>query len=192
MKNNKVNIIIASTLILMVGILRIINSEMHLYNFAPVCALGLFSGAIIKDKRYVFILPLLAQFFGDLYFHFFTHIDGFYGISQLFVYIGLFSVALLGTQMRNTKALNVLGYTFAGSTLFFILSNLGIWLSIEFGKIDLYHYGKGMIGLYNTFYMAIPFFNNSIIGDFAGSIVLFGTYYLLQLWFYNKLQKAKI
>ena len=63
---------------------------------------------------------------------------------------------------------------------------------MEFGKVDLYHYGKGFSGLVNTYAAAIPFFKNTLIGEFCGSILLFGAYYLLQQAVARKAVTAKL
>ncbi len=191
MKNNRLNILIAVGLILMAGVARIVNHEMHLYNFAPVCALGLFSGAIIKDKRIALLLPILAQLMGDVYISLFTQWQGFYGIEQVCVYASLLLVTLMGSGIGQPKALKVLGFTLGSAVLFFALSNFGVWLSIEFGKVDLYGYGKGFTGFVATYAAAIPFFKNTLIGEFSGSILLFGAYYLLQLAVTRKAIAAK-
>ncbi|MCD6011541.1 MAG: hypothetical protein K0Q79_1403 [Flavipsychrobacter sp.] len=190
MKNNKLSILIAAGLIIMAGAARIINHEMHLYNFAPVCALGLFSGAVIKDKKIAFLLPILAQLMGDIYISLFTQWPGFYGIEQACVYTALLLVTVMGTVMNQPKALKVLGYTLAGAVVFFLVSNFGVFLAMSFGKTDLYHYGTGFTGLVNTYVAAIPFFKHTLIGEFSGSILLFGAYYLLQQAMESKVQKA--
>ncbi len=192
MKNNRLSIIIAVGLIMMAGVARIVNHEMHLYNFAPVCALGLFAGAVIKDKRIALLLPILAQLMGDVYISLFTQWQGFYGIEQVCVYASLLLVTLMGAGMGQPKALKVLGFTLGGALVFFLLSNFGVWLSMEFGKVDLYHYGKGFSGLVNTYAAAIPFFKNTLIGEFCGSILLFGAYYLLQQAVARKAVTAKL
>jgi len=191
MRNKQLNIIIAAGLILMAGIARIVNHEMHLYNFAPVCALGLFSGAIIKDKRWAFLFPVLAQLLGDTYIALFTQWQGFYGIEQVCVYASLLLVTAMGIGMGQPKALRVLGYTLGGAVVFFLLSNFGVWLSMEFGKVDLYHYGKGFTGLVNTYVAALPFFKNTLIGELSGSVLLFGAYQLLQMSTMRRVQKVQ-
>ena len=191
MKNNQLNIVIAAGLILMAGIARIVNHEMHLYNFAPVCAMGLFSGAVLKDKRWAFLFPVLAQLLGDTYIGLFTPWQGFYGIEQVCVYASLLIVTAMGIGIGQPKALKVLGYTLGGAVVFFLLSNFGVWLSMEFGKVDLYHYGKGFTGLVNTYIAAIPFFKNTLIGEFSGSILLFGAYYWLQSSMAKKAQRVQ-
>jgi len=135
---------------------------------------------------------LLAMFIGDLFFSLFTSTQGFYAIEQQgLVYIALIAVTLLGTTMGQPKALKVLGYAVAGSVVFFLLSNLGIWISIEMGKQDLLGYGKGFSGLINTYTAAIPFYKNTLASDVVGATVLFGAYFLLQQALANKTQKAR-
>ena len=183
MKQNHTNILIAGGLILMAATARIVNAEMHLYNFAPVAALGLFCGAVIKDKRYAFLFAILAQFLGDVYFQLFTDVKGFYGISQIFTFGGLVAATALGFGMKQRKAVNVLGFTIGASALFFIISNLGYFAQGWNG----YSWG----GLVKTYVDAIPFFKNSLIGDMAGSVLLFGGYHLLQQSLTAKAVKQK-
>jgi hypothetical protein len=183
MSRNYTNILLAGGLILMAATARIVNAEMSLWNYAPVAALGFFSGAVVKDKRYAFLFAILAQFIGDVYFQLFTDVKGFYGISQIFTYIGLVAATVLGIAMKKQNPLNIVAFTLASSIVFFILSNFG-------------HYAQGWNGysgaaLVKTYVDAIPFFKNSLIGDMIGSTVLFGAYYLLQQATVARLQKSK-
>jgi hypothetical protein len=166
------NIILATLLIVIAAASRVVFSQAHLYNFAPIGALGLFSGAVVNDKRFAFLLPLLAMFAADLFFQCFTNTPGFYDISQLFTYGGLAIATAIGFRMNNIKILNVLGCALGASTVFFIVSNFGFWL----------HGWNGYTfsGLSKTYIDAIPFYKNTVIGDLAGSVFLFGIYALLQ------------
>jgi len=186
MKNNKTNILLAAGLILMAGAARIMNHEMHLYNLAPVGALGLFSGAVLKDKRFAYLLPLLALLIGDIYIQIFTTWAGFYGISQIFVYAAMMLVTFMGTKMGQPRSYKVLGFSVASSVVFFVVSNFGVWLD------PVMPYSKNLSGLTTTYIMGIPFFKYTLAGDLAGSVVLFGAYYLLQIALAGKLQKAKV
>lgn len=187
MNQKHTQILLAAGLILLAASARILNAEMHWYHLAPVASLGLFSGAVLKDKRYAFLFTLGAQLISDLYIQFFTQYPGFYGIEQLFVYGGMALVTLLGTRMGKPGTLKVAGYSIAGSLLFFLVSNFGVWVSIQMG-VDLYGYGKGINGLITTYLMALPFYThtgttlffNALIGDLLCSGALFGLYYLLQ------------
>lgn len=182
MKRNYSNILLAAGLILMASLARVVNTEMHLYNLAPVAALGLFSGAVVKDKRVAYLLPLLAMLLADLYFQFFTSTQGFYGGAQWFVYGGMALVTLLGTAMRKVNPLKVAGFSLMGSLVFFIVSNFGCYVS---GM-----WGGGIHGLVTTYTMALPFFKNTIAGDMAGSALLFGLYFMAQRSLGTKAQKA--
>ena len=182
MKRNYSNILLAAGLILMASLARVVNHEMHLYNLAPVAALGLFSGAVIKDKRFAYMLPLVAMLMADLYFQFFTSTPGFYGREQWFVYGGMALVTLLGTAMHKANPLKIAGFSLIGSIVFFIVSNFGCYVS---GM-----WGNGIHGLVTTYTMALPFFKNTIVSDLAGNTLLFGLYFMAQRSISAKTQRA--
>lgn len=183
MKRTQINVIIGISLVLLAAAARVVNSSMHLYNFVPLAAIGLFSGAVIKDKRFCYLIPLIGQLLGDVYFQLFTNIPGFYDFTQLFTYGGLAAATGLGVLMNRVKPVNVLAYTFGASTLFFLISNFGVWL----GGM----YGYSFSGLLTTYFMGIPFFKYTVVGDMAGSVLLFGGYFLIQQMLAGKMHKAK-
>lgn len=178
---NRKNILLCSLLILVAVASRIVNAEMHWYNFGPLVAISLFSGAVLKNKSYSFVLPLAAYFISDLYLQL-VHHNGFYGISQFFVYGGMVLVVLLGIYMKKINAANVLGFTVGGSMLFWLISNFGVFVSG--------YYGTGLQGLSATYLAAIPFYQhdgvatnlffNAIVGDLIFSGVLFGAYAIIK------------
>ncbi|RYE25228.1 MAG: hypothetical protein EOP51_04865 [Sphingobacteriales bacterium] len=172
MKQNQKNIFLAIILIAFVAIIRIASREFHLFNIAPIGALALFSGAIIKDKRISLATPLIAMILGDLFFQFFTSIPGFYGAEQWFVYGAVALVTIMGTFMGKATPVKVAGFTLGGSFLFFVISNFGSFLS---GM-----WGTGFKGLVTTYTMALPFYEKTIAGDLIGSLVFFGAYFLAQ------------
>jgi len=59
--------LLALVLIVLAAALRITP---HPWNFTPVGAMALFSGAVLKDRRLAFLLPLLALFIGDTFIGF--------------------------------------------------------------------------------------------------------------------------
>lgn len=168
--NNRSNFLLATLLIVLAAASRIVNTEMHLWNFAPVAALGLFSGAVVKDKRLAFLFTLLAQLLSDTYFQLFTPYGGFYGISQFFVYGAMTLVTALGTTMGEVKPVKVGAYAIGASLIFFVVSNFGVWAD---GM-----YGRNLQGLVTTYEMAIPFYKNTLGGDLIYSAILFGVYAL--------------
>lgn len=178
-QNNLRVIIICSALILAAAISRVLNAEMHWYNFTPIIAMSLFSGAVLKNKAYAYILPLAAYLLSDIYLQL-TAGSGFYGISQSFVYGGMALVVLLGTFMKKNSVLRVLGFSVGGALLFWLISNFGVFLGG--------YWGTGLSGLGTTYLMALPFYTkdgtelffNSIVGTLIFSGLLFGAYGLIK------------
>src|SRR5216684_4704667 len=76
--------------IVLVAALRIVP---HPWNLAPVGAMALFSGAMIRDRRLAFIFPLLALFAGDLFI-------GFYKLMPV-VYSSFLLIVLIGPWFQN-------------------------------------------------------------------------------------------
>ena len=183
MKKSDINIPVAITLIITAIIMRVAGASTHLYNFAPMAALGLFSGAVVKDRKALaFLVPLAGQFIADVYFQLFTNTPGFYP-GQLFNYAALACAAGLGLMMKQPKPLNIFVYIFGASTLFFIISNFGFFASG--------YNGYTAQGLVKTYADAIPFFRNTITGDLLGGAFLFGGYFLAQALFIKRAEKAK-
>lgn len=162
----------ALALILILAILatRVVAQEVHGYNFVPLVAFSLFSGAALKGRFLGYILPLAGLLLSDLYFHFFTSYPGFYGPEQGLVYLGFALVALLGSGMRSLRVAPALGYTLVGALIFFVVSNFGAFLAGQ--------WGTGWAGLTKTYWMAIPFFRNSLLADMLGTVLIFGLYSL--------------
>ena len=123
----------------------------HPPNFAPITAMSLFAGAYFTRKQLAFIVPLLAMLISDLFL-------GFYTIS-IFVYLSFALITWMGQQKNRVTPKLVL----LGSVLFFLISNLGVWLL---------YYPKTIDGLLTCFTLAIPFFATSLMGDIFYSIVL--------------------
>lgn len=138
----------------------------HPPNFDPIGALALFGGAHVDDKRWAFILPLAAMFLSDV-------MIGFHD-QMLLVYSAFALIVGIGFTLRERRTpLPVIGAALAASTLFFILSNFGVW---AFGSL----YPKTLEGLVACYVAAIPFFGNTIAGSLFYAAVLFGTFALAE------------
>ena len=59
--------LLALVLIVLAAALRIAP---HPWNFTPIGAMALFSGAIIRDRRLAFLFPLLTLLAGDVFLGF--------------------------------------------------------------------------------------------------------------------------
>lgn len=190
MKSQYKQLLLVSVLVLLTALWRVVNTELHIYHLVPVAALGLFSGSVLEQKKWAYLIPLTAMFLSDLGLSLFTSMEGFYGISQVVNYLALALVTLMGTRLVNRNAVNIAGFTLGGSLVFFILSNLGTFLSG--------YYGYSFSSLIECYTMALPFYKSelstqffvsSLISDMAFSAVAFGIY---ALFLVSKMKPAKI
>ncbi|MES2478965.1 MAG: DUF6580 family putative transport protein [Bacteroidota bacterium] len=182
MKNNQ--LLMASGLVLLAVVSRIICAETGAYNFAPVVAIGLVSGMLVKETRTAILIALLGQFLADVYFQIFPTPTntGFYGFGQFFVYAGLIAAAFIGKAMNKVNTVTILGGTLAASVAFFIISNFGFFAQG--------YNGYSISSFVKTYVDALPFFKSSLIADFIGSTVLFGVYFAVKSLTSAKLKQA--
>ncbi len=138
----------------------------HPPNFAPIAAMALFGGAYFKKKSFAFIIPLLAMFLTDA-------IIGFYSYAWM-VYISFALIVVLGIVMlKKVSVKNVIIASLTASVSFFIITNFGVW---ALGTL----YPKTPAGLMESYIAAIPFLQNSLIGDLFFSGVMFGVYEIVK------------
>jgi hypothetical protein len=193
MKLNKSLILSFGLLILAASLYRIWPDRP--YGFAPQMAMALFGGAIIKDKRLAFLLPLISMLISDvlyqvLYVNGLTEIKGFYG-GQWLNYILIASVTLFGFLLKKITALRVMAFSFSGSIIFFLLSNFSVWAGG-----GGYARPKTFDGLMLCFYDGLAFlrdyglvkgfYGNLFIGDLFFCTLLFGSFYLLNRTLFQK------
>lgn len=158
------------------------------YGFAPQMAMALFGGAVIKDKRWAFILPLLSMLFSDLlyqglYMNGLTPIKGFY-TGQWLNYLLIAGITLFGFLLKKINFLRVTAFSLTGSVLFFLASNFAVWLGGGgFGRPKTFDglmlcYYDGLAFL-RDYGVIKGFYGNLFIGDLFFCAILFGTYYLV-------------
>jgi len=141
----------------------------HPPNFAPIGAMALFGGACFATRRVAFLVPLVAMFVSDLAIGWLSG-DLSLGLHRLIpvVYGSFALIVCLGFWLRRRrKAVPIAGAAVAGSVLFFVLTNLGVWV---LGS----SYPKSWDGLVACYVAAIPFFRNTLLGDAGYATVLFG------------------
>ena len=138
----------------------------HPPNVASITAVALFSGAYLTRKWLAFFVPLLALFASDLVLGLYGHMEIVYGSFALVVCVGLL-------LRRRRTLLAVAGAALASSILFFLITNFGVWW---FGAL----YPKTAAGLLTCYVAALPFFQNTLLGDAAYTIVLFGGFALAE------------
>jgi hypothetical protein len=162
------------------------------WNFSPVPALCLFAGAFFREVRWALAVPLVAWFLGDLgilalvsrQYGFHEGLAMAFYPDQFLVYIGFGLVVACGLAVpyikrKLTEAQHpwaeslakwhaVIGAGLVGSTIFYVLTNFGVWAM-----------GEGMMypltseGLADCYIKGLPFFRNYAIATAGFSIILF-------------------
>ena len=138
----------------------------HPPNFTPIGAMALFSGAYLGRRVLALIAPLAAMLLSDI-------VLGFY--SGMWVnYIAVALIVLVGwVALSRVSVLRVGVASVAGSLLFFLVSNFGVWALSGM-------YPHTLMGLEACYVAAIPFFQNTVAGDLFYCSLLFGGFALLQ------------
>src|SRR5438270_127179 len=129
MKGNKSLLLSAALLILAASLYRAWPGRP--YGFAPQMAMALFGGAVIKDKRFAFLLPLLSMAVSDvlyqvLYNNGLTQIKGFYS-GQWLNYFLIVGMTAFGFLLKKLTTLRVAAFSMSGSVIFFLTSNFAVW-----------------------------------------------------------------
>jgi hypothetical protein len=138
----------------------------HPWNFTPVGAMALFSGAVIRDRRLAFLLPVLAMVAGDLFV-------GFNVLSSV-VYASFLPSVAIGRFLREKRTVpRIGGWTFLGSLQFFLITNFAVWAFLG-------SYPHSPAGLLACYAAGLPFFCNTLAGDILYAAMLFGAFALLE------------
>ena len=143
------------SLILILALARLIP---HPWNFTPVIAVAIMSGYFFKNIYFSFSILLISMFVADLFL-------GFYE-NMIFVYSSLLLISFLFYKIsKRINFKNLFIYGFAGSVIFFVISNFGVWALGSPGVSNL-PYDKTLSGLIECYVFAIPFFPNTFF-DFS-------------------------
>lgn len=155
----------------MIVIAAALRAAPHPWNFTPIGAMALFSGAILKDRRLAFAFPLIALFAGDIF-------TGLYQIQMMLVVYFSFLVSVaIGFWLRDRRTIGRIGLaTLLGAFQFFVIVDLGVWV---FGST----YPRTAAGLAACYVAAIPFFFNMLAGDAFYAALLFGGFALAERFF---------
>ncbi|MBI2104856.1 MAG: hypothetical protein HYT90_04655 [Candidatus Omnitrophica bacterium] len=133
----------------------------HPWNATPVMAIALFGGTYLS-KRWSIILPLAIVALSDLLIGWHRTIPFTWGAFAL--------TGMLGWWLRRRlSAARILGGALAGSLLFFLISNFGVWVLERL-------YPPTAAGLWACYAAGIPFFRATLLGDLVYTVALFGGY----------------
>ncbi|MDB5253537.1 MAG: hypothetical protein JWP27_2706 [Flaviaesturariibacter sp.] len=143
------------------------------FGFMPQIALAIFGGAVIKNKKYSFLVPLLSMFLSDafyqvLYSNGLSKIPGFYE-GQITNYLLFIALTVFGFFARSFRALPIAAVSIAAPTAYFLLSNFQVWIGGG---------GYGRTSLLACYADGLPFYGWSLLSTLLFSGVFFGTYLL--------------
>ena len=133
-------------------------------NIAAVTGVTIFAGFAIRNVWLALIVPIAAMALADV-------VLGWYN-EVLFTYAGMAAGVLLARWLLHPLTpVRLIGTTFLASLVFFVLSNLGVFISG--------YYGYTLDGFIACYIAAIPFWQNSLIADFTSTALVFAIYLAL-------------
>ena len=142
-------------------------------NIAAVTGVTIFAGFAIRNLWLALAVPLAAMALADV-------VLGFYP-DLLFTYAGMAAGVLLARGLLHPlTAPRLVVTTLAASLVFFILSNLGVFVSG--------YYGYTLEGLVACYVAALPFWQNSLVADVTSTALVF----LLYLTLTRAIPSAKV
>lgn len=161
-------------LILILTLSRILP---HAPNFTPIIAVAVMSGYLFSNIKHCFLIVLFSMLVTDFFL-------GFYN-NMVFVYGSLFLITFIFYKIsKKINLKNLFVYSFAGSLIFFIVSNFGVW---ALGNVAMngVPYEKSLNGLIECYFYAIPFFGNTFLSTIIFSYSAFGASYIFDKKIYN-------
>ncbi len=118
----------------------------HPPNFTPIIATAIFGPIFLNNKVYGALIVLISMFISDLIISFHSY--------QFVIYITLLAISYF-TPKKQRKVM-FFGFVVISCIWFFLITNFAVWLMSE-------TYTKDLGGLFSCYFLAIPFFKNSLI-----------------------------
>ena len=159
------------SLIIILAFARLIP---HPPNFTPIIAVAIISGYFFKNFNLSVLILLAAMLISDLFIGFYENI--------IFVYLSLILITFIFHKISSKiNFKNLFIYGFAGSVIFFVVSNFGVWALGSPGLQDI-AYEKSLSGLIQCYILAIPFFGNTFLSTLIFAYPAIFIYKSLPAW----------
>ncbi len=140
----------------------------HAPNFSPLAASAVFAGMVFRSGSLAVATPIAAMLLSDLVL---GHDD--WRIASI-AYVSLALAAVLARWCQRFRALLMIApLVLFSSLLFFVTTNFAVWAFSGMYAIDL-------AGLVQCFVAALPFLQNTVLGDVIWAAVLFGGWYAIK------------
>jgi hypothetical protein len=139
----------------------------HVPNVTAMAAVALLAIRWMPHRSLAYLIPLISMLISDFL------LGGFHE-TTFFVYLGLTAIIFFNEkriqQFSTNFSIKNLGLSWlSASLIFFVISNLGVWLM---GGL----YPLTLQGLLQCFALAIPFYWTQMAGDFLYIFSLFGIF----------------
>ena len=163
---NKAKLFRSILIFAMIALAAALRLAPHPWNFTPVGAVALFSGAMVRDRRLAFLFPAMVMFATDA-------VIGFNKLSPL-VYASFLASVLIGRFLiQKRSVVRIGGATFLGALQFFLITNFGMWAFLD-------SYPRTGAGLVACYIAGVPFFWNTLASDAIYATLLFGGFFLAE------------
>ena len=134
------------SLILILAFARLIP---HPPNFTPIVAIAIMSSYFFRNMYLSFAVIIISMLLADVFI-------GFYN-NMFFVYLSLLLITFIFFRISTKiKLKNLFIFGFFGSVIFFLISNFGVWILSGM-------YEKNLNGLAYCYFLALPFFVNTVL-----------------------------
>ncbi len=132
----------------------------HIPNFTAIGASALLAGSLLGLGWLAVLVPLASLFVSDALLGFYPGLE--------FVYMAvLVNVLLGGVLFRGNSRSKWIALPVVGSLAFFLISNLGVWLSAGL-------YPRNFSGLLECYAMALPFYRTEALAELVYFVGLSG------------------
>ena len=172
-------------MILLAAAFRLMQSSnvfSFMSNVTPVGAIALFGGCYFVDRWKAFLVPLLALFISDVLLnriYYFDHWTFFYS-GAYWIYGSFALIVMIGHFIGKVTTLNITLAGVAAAITHFIVSDFGTWAG---GGTDIttgLPFTPDLNGLLKSYYLALPFLRNMMIGNLVFCAILFGSFEWMQ------------
>ena len=119
----------------------------HPPNFTPLISGAIFLPYLLQDRRLVMLLPVVTMFVADIFL-------GFHGL-MIWTYGAFLMIGLLSFNYFKFKPTSIFILSVLSPSVFFLITNFGVWLDSEF-------YSQSLEGLIASYIMGLPFYANSL------------------------------
>ena len=134
------------SLILILALARLVP---HPPNFTPIIAVAIMSSCFFRNMYLSFTVIIVSMLLADVFIGFYNNI--------FFVYLSLLLIVFIFFRINiKIKLQNLFIFGFLGSVIFFLISNFGVWILSGM-------YEKNLNGLAYCYFLALPFFLNTIL-----------------------------